>query len=255
MTKYQPLADYLKALKSDEWRAYFDEIERILGFRLPTSARKHPAWWANDRVAHPHSIAWLDAGWESGEVALRGEHVLFRRVGPAVAPGRSSKSRRARSVSADGLPQTDQPPTWDDIVEWRGEVVLIWRPLGRIVLGDDDRLSFPAVPSQPGVYRFRIHGKSGERRYVGEAADLQRRFRNYRNPGKTQQTSLRINGVLKEALEEGAEIGVSLANEGLALVCNGKALPFDLTDKATRRLFEHFAQVIEGDEDIQSLNR
>ncbi|MDA8295258.1 MAG: hypothetical protein M0004_01495 [Actinomycetota bacterium] len=40
----------------------FGDIERLLGFRLPASARRHDAWWL-DRSAnttHSHAKAWLD---------------------------------------------------------------------------------------------------------------------------------------------------------------------------------------------------
>ena len=63
MRKYQNLCDYLSAAGSDCRRMRFDEIEQLLGFVLPDSARRHPAWWANDPDPNRHSSAWLSAGW------------------------------------------------------------------------------------------------------------------------------------------------------------------------------------------------
>jgi hypothetical protein len=68
-----------------------------------------------------------------------------------------------------------------------------WNPIGRVAHGDGGRLLFPEVAQVPAIYRFRILGSGGEALYVGETDNLARRFGNYRNPGPTQQTSLRIN--------------------------------------------------------------
>ena len=45
--KYAPLYRHLSARSEAEWRASFDEVEAILGFRLPDSARLYrPGWGA-----------------------------------------------------------------------------------------------------------------------------------------------------------------------------------------------------------------
>jgi hypothetical protein len=43
--------DYLSSMKQDGWVASFEAIEGVLGFRLPQSARKYPAWWANESTS------------------------------------------------------------------------------------------------------------------------------------------------------------------------------------------------------------
>lgn len=40
MSKYAPLADYLRNLDGSEVTLSFDEIERILGFSLPATASR-----------------------------------------------------------------------------------------------------------------------------------------------------------------------------------------------------------------------
>ncbi len=80
-SKYEPLYDHLMGLKHREWRASFRDVEAVLGFQLPTSARKHQAWWANEQHGqHSHAKAWLGAGWETWELDLAGHKVTFRRI-------------------------------------------------------------------------------------------------------------------------------------------------------------------------------
>ena len=80
MGKYDPLGHHLMNLHREEWTASFDQIETVLGFRLPYSARAHPAWWANEqRGGHSQKRAWLDAGWRTSDLNLTGETVTFRR--------------------------------------------------------------------------------------------------------------------------------------------------------------------------------
>ena len=45
--KYRRLYAHLCNLRSQEWRASFAEVETVLGFQLPLSARMHRPWWAN----------------------------------------------------------------------------------------------------------------------------------------------------------------------------------------------------------------
>ena len=80
--KYTPLYRYLITRTSFCWRASFGEIETVLGFDLPASARRHPAWWANqDGGGHSHARAWREAGWKTREVDLKAETLVFERMG------------------------------------------------------------------------------------------------------------------------------------------------------------------------------
>ena len=78
--KYRKLRVYLEAHPRREWRASFSNIESILGFKLPASAHKHSAWWSNERNGGRHSqaVAWSAAGWETAEVDMEAETLLFR---------------------------------------------------------------------------------------------------------------------------------------------------------------------------------
>jgi hypothetical protein len=86
MTKYQPLADFLRGVAEESSGRTFSEIEETLGFPLPRSARRHAAWWSNHAGGHVQAKAWLDAGWQAWEVDMKAERVLFRRAGAARTP-------------------------------------------------------------------------------------------------------------------------------------------------------------------------
>ena len=62
--KYQRLYTHLCGLTTDEWRTSFGEIESVIGFPLPTSARLHRPWWSNQTGGNGHSqaLAWSAAG-------------------------------------------------------------------------------------------------------------------------------------------------------------------------------------------------
>ena len=86
--KYQRLYQYLGSLQAQEWRASFSEIEAVIGFELPPSARLHRPWWGNQRggSGHSHALAWSVAGWETAEVDMEAETLLFRRTDPRPVP-------------------------------------------------------------------------------------------------------------------------------------------------------------------------
>lgn len=86
--KYQRLYRYLGSLQVNEWRTSFSEIEAVVGFRLPPSARMHRPWWGNQRRGNSHSqaLAWSVAGWETVEVDMDAETLVFRRTHPRRIP-------------------------------------------------------------------------------------------------------------------------------------------------------------------------
>jgi hypothetical protein len=74
-SKYDPLKKHLAERSEPVVSLSFGEIERILGFSLPPSARKHRAFWANG--GHLIASAWLDAGRRMTHVDLNAEAVDF----------------------------------------------------------------------------------------------------------------------------------------------------------------------------------
>jgi hypothetical protein len=79
MGKYEPLPQFLSAKSGTAHRLSFEQIERVLGFKLPQSAYEHEAWWSNSPTGHSHSRAWLAAGWRTQDVDLGARKVTFRR--------------------------------------------------------------------------------------------------------------------------------------------------------------------------------
>ena len=79
--KYQRLYTHLCGMTTQEWRPSFDEIESIIGFELPASARLHRPWWSNQTGGNGHSqaLAWSAAGWETADVDMAAEVLLLRR--------------------------------------------------------------------------------------------------------------------------------------------------------------------------------
>lgn len=85
MSKYAPLTQHLTARNQPRVPMRFDELERLLGFPLPPSARKHRAWWSNNPRNSVMTKAWLAAGYQSRDVDLAAERLLFERLN-AVEP-------------------------------------------------------------------------------------------------------------------------------------------------------------------------
>jgi hypothetical protein len=82
MTKYLPIFLWLSGLKVKSIAVTFSKLEETLGFELPNSARTHRAWWGNERIPHRHTCcrAWLDAGFETRDVNLGLETLVFHKV-------------------------------------------------------------------------------------------------------------------------------------------------------------------------------
>jgi len=78
---YSALGEYLVDNSGHALTLSFIELEDVLGRPLPTSARRHRAWWANDSSGtHSHARAWMDAGWVLDQVDMRTELVRLRRT-------------------------------------------------------------------------------------------------------------------------------------------------------------------------------
>jgi hypothetical protein len=121
MGKYEPLEKFLKDRRSRRWRAGFREIETLLGFKLPHSALKYPAWWSNDETGHSHAKAWLDAGWRTEEVDLTSRKLTFARVEPALedkAPPAPSDPWGCMAGTVTIMPDTDLTAPTE---EWNAE--------------------------------------------------------------------------------------------------------------------------------------
>jgi hypothetical protein len=80
MGKYEPLAEFLNSQPMNEVRMTFEQIERVIGGKLPASAKNHRAWWSNNPNNSVMTKAWLDAGFRSEQVDMKGRKLVFRRA-------------------------------------------------------------------------------------------------------------------------------------------------------------------------------
>lgn len=112
--KYRRLYTHLCGLPTREWRTTFGEIESIVGFELPASARLHRPWWSNQRGGNGHSqaLAWTVAGWETAEVDMDAETLLFR---PRKRPD------TIRALSLDELWPVHSVRSWPEAPSLRRE--------------------------------------------------------------------------------------------------------------------------------------
>lgn len=78
--EFAALYDYLVGHERDRVERSFAELEVVLEAQLPTEARRWQRWWTNGEASHPHSGAWLRAGYEVTAVSLPEGRVTFERV-------------------------------------------------------------------------------------------------------------------------------------------------------------------------------
>ena len=122
--KYGPLTEFLRRQSRALVRMSFDEIERVIGAKLPPSATQHRAWWSNNAENNVMTKAWKDAGFESEAVDMKGRRVAFRRV--------RSEASRATDPSVD-VTTTDRHP----LIGWMK---------GALTIADGVDLTQPADP-------------------------------------------------------------------------------------------------------------
>lgn len=109
-SKYDPLRRYLETALADEMPMNFLDVERVLGFSLPDSARKHPAWWSNNIGTHVGVGAWRNARWKASRVDLERERVTFVREAAAMISVREDAppfARDARPKAPTGARRDD----------------------------------------------------------------------------------------------------------------------------------------------------
>jgi hypothetical protein len=78
-SKYDPLKKYLAERTDPEIRLSFREIERIVGFELPDSARRLRQFWENPSDKRGPAAAWMEAGRYTTNVNFTAETVDFVR--------------------------------------------------------------------------------------------------------------------------------------------------------------------------------
>src|SRR5271154_1858941 len=80
MAVYEPLGQYLQNSGFGEVPMTFQQVEKIIGRKLPASAYRHRPWWANEARGHSHAKAWLEAGYETEQVDMTAKKLVFVRT-------------------------------------------------------------------------------------------------------------------------------------------------------------------------------
>jgi hypothetical protein len=81
-SKYSPLEYYLRDLPESqrEVTLRFEEIERILKSKLPSSAYESEKWWEHETEGnHIHKRSWSNAGWSIESLDVNRKWVKFVR--------------------------------------------------------------------------------------------------------------------------------------------------------------------------------
>jgi hypothetical protein len=106
-----------------------------------------------------------------------------------------------------------------------------------------------------GVYLLQLNSGEEASVYIGQSESLPRRFSQYRRPGPSQFTNIRMNARMLEHLTCGGSIRVWAATSG-SVVVNGQESPIDLAAQAERLLAETSAivsQLVEGEVGFENL--
>jgi hypothetical protein len=83
--KYTPLENYLRDLPESQREVTlgFEQIERILNDKLPSSAYEYQAWWAIEKEGnHVNARSWSKAGWKVVSLDFKEKWVKLVRAAP-----------------------------------------------------------------------------------------------------------------------------------------------------------------------------
>ena len=126
----------LSVLPEPEYRTTFGELEAILGYRLPGSARLCRPLWPGSKVdiGHGYALAWQATEWLTREMDVEEETTKFvRRETP---PESAEAPVRGRRFSiGEILPPHDPGPWPQDFTVSREQ---IYDDLGRLTGGPED---------------------------------------------------------------------------------------------------------------------
>jgi hypothetical protein len=81
--KYAPLENYLRDLPENqkEVALSFEQIERIINAKLPSSAHEYRQWWENQKEGnHVNARAWANAGWKVESVDFNRKQARLIRI-------------------------------------------------------------------------------------------------------------------------------------------------------------------------------
>ncbi len=225
--KYDPLRRFLTEFDGNEWAATFDQIEQVLGFSLPASARKWRPWWANVENGPSQTRAWAAAGWKTRQVNLADETLVFVRTGRALLEF-LEESSDATVSGAEGLgtlrlldrafvhaaaiePERDPDGALLELTPQSRYASATAMRLNRYGSGPFCRFFIEGLPRTSGVYVVTVDNVPV---YVGVAVNLAKRWgpAGYANISPRacyengQSTNCKVNKYLLRAAREGCQI-------------------------------------------------
>ncbi|MBN2433164.1 MAG: hypothetical protein JXQ27_16970 [Acidobacteria bacterium] len=104
MGKYAPLEEFLATREENTTTLTYEEMEELLGFKLPNSAYKHRAWWSNGKKGG--SKFWLRVGWLVDSVVLN-ERVSFRKALDMYDEATSKQNEEFEEETCDSMVTLD----------------------------------------------------------------------------------------------------------------------------------------------------
>ena len=225
--KYDSLTEYLRQSGQFSITLSFSQLESILSFKLPPSARKYKEWWSNGN--HSHSAGWMNAGFLVDDFSLTREMVTFRKDGSVVPTAPKAKQPVRREIST--MPISHRRDT-DDVLTMCGHKFSFvqelipecdgngnikeyqpqrdhHKPLNAHGSGSFCRFTIHAG-NWPGVYLWVV---DEEIIYIGETTGLARRFNTGYGVIESvncyvggQSTNCKMNKVVLEQAKKGCYV-------------------------------------------------
>jgi hypothetical protein len=98
VSKYDGLGTYLRSQAGERIAMTFAQIEGVTGTTLPEKSQHSRAWWSNNASNSVLTKVWLDAGFETADVDMRGRKLVFVRTRPSgmAEDGREFKAEEPR---------------------------------------------------------------------------------------------------------------------------------------------------------------
>ncbi len=110
MSKYAGLGTYLRRQAGPDVPMTFSEIETVTGTKLPPKAQHSRTWWSNNASNNVMTKIWLDAGFESAQVDMKGRKLVFRRVTSDARRGMAEDAPEFKPAEDSGEKKQNRHP-------------------------------------------------------------------------------------------------------------------------------------------------